>query len=142
MKKLEVLRQVNRNDREFKMLYYLNNIMKDRKLVYTAMSKHLAYFKDHIMKFVLEQDCVPLNPFSFGYFLLDTVSRDLIREANNNLIKRADEVWVFGKVSDGVLAEIKLAKQMKKPIKFFKVIGSKEIKEISEKEIEFEDDVK
>jgi hypothetical protein len=58
------------------------------------------------------------------------------------LIKRADEVWVFGKVSDGVLAEIKLAKQMKKPIKFFKVIESKEIKEISEKEIEFEDDVK
>jgi hypothetical protein len=93
------------------------------------------------MKFVLEQDCVPLNPFSFGYFLLDTVPRDLIREANNNLIKRADGVWVFGKVSDGVLAEIKLAKQMKKPIKFFKVIKSKEIKEISEKEIEFEDDV-
>jgi len=99
-------------------------------------------FKDHIMKFVLEQDCVPLNPFVFGYFLLDTVPRDLIREANNNLIKRADEVWVFGKISDGVLAEIKLARQMKKPIRFFKVIESKEIKEISKEEIEFENNVK
>jgi len=31
---------------------------------------------------------------------------------------------------------------MKKPIKFFKVIESKEIKEISKEEIEFEDNVK
>jgi hypothetical protein len=116
--------------------------MNDKKLVYTAMSKHLAYFDKHIMKFVLENGCVPLNPYAGGYFLLDTVPRDIIREANNTLVKRADEIWVFGKISDGVLAEIKLAKQMKKPVKYFQIIESKDIKEISKDEVEFEEDVK
>ena len=77
----------------------------------------------------------------FEYFMLDSVERDKIREANNDLIKKADELWVFGQISDGVLLEIKLAKQMNKPIKYFKVINSKDIKEISEDELEFEEDV-
>jgi len=48
---------------------------------------------------------------------------------------------VFGQISDGVLLEIKLAKEANKPIKYFKVINSKDIKEISEDEIEFEEGV-
>jgi len=109
------------------------------KLVYTAISKKLFYFKMHISKFVLEKDCIPLNPFMiFEYFMLDTVDRNKIREANNTLVKKADELWVFGQVSDGVLAEIKIAKEKQKPIKYFTVIDSKEIKEISKDEIEFE----
>lgn len=110
------------------------------KLVYTAISKHLFYFRMYISKFVLENECIPLNPFMiFDYFLLDTVDRDVIRNANNELVKKADELWVFGPVSDGVLAEIKLAKEMNKPIRYFKVVKSKEIKEISKDEIEFEE---
>ena len=109
------------------------------KLVYTAISKKLFYFKMHISKFVLEKDCIPLNPFMiFGYFMLDTVDRNKIREANNTLVEKADELWVFGQVSDGVLAEIKIAKEKQKPIKYFAVINSKEIKEISKDEVEFE----
>ena len=46
----------------------------------------------------------------FSYFLLDTVDRKLLIAANNNLIKRSDELWVFGEKSDGVREEIKLAK--------------------------------
>ena len=80
---------------------------KDKKVVFTAISKRIFYFRKHISKFVLEQDCVPLNPFmNFDYFLDDIVDRDLIREANNVLAKRADELWVFCPISDGVLAEI------------------------------------
>ena len=113
------------------------------KLIFTAMSKHLFYFRQHISKFVLERNCVPLNPFmSFEYFMLDTVDRDLIRNANNNLVMKADELWVFGPVSDGVLAEIKLAKSLNKPIRYFQVIDSKEIKEIREDDVEFEEDIK
>lgn len=109
------------------------------KLVYTAISKHLFYFKMHISKFVLEKNCIPLNAFMiFEYFMLDTVERDKIREANNTLVKKADELWVFGPVSDGVLTEIKLAKSMQKPIRYFTVIESKEIREISKNEVEFE----
>ena len=113
------------------------------KLVYTAISKKLFYFKMHISKFVLEKDCIPLNPFMiFEYFMLDTINRDKIREANNALVEKADELWVFGEVSDGVLVEIKLAKEKQKPIKYFTVIDSKEIKEISKDEVQFEEGVK
>ena len=117
-------------------------LKKDKKLVYTAMSKYLSYFKDHISKFVLGKGCVPLNPFNIPYFMLDTVNRDICREANNNLLKRADEVWVFGEVSNGVLAEIKIAKKMKKPINFFKIIKNKDIAKSSKKDIILENDVR
>lgn len=109
------------------------------KLIYSAFSKHLFYFRMHITKYVLEHDGVPLNPFMLHeYFLLDTIDRDKIRESNNTLVKRVDELWVFGKISDGVMAEIKLAKETNKPIRYFQVIASKDIKEISEKEAELE----
>ena len=112
------------------------------KLVYTAMSKRLFYFRAHISQFVLKQDGIPLNPFMlFDYFLLDTVERDKIREANNNLVQKADELWVFGHISDGVLAEIRLAKQRGIPIKYFDIVDSKDIKEISKSEVRFEEDV-
>lgn len=102
-------------------------------LIYPAFSKHLFYFRMHISKFVLEQNGVPLNPFMIHeYFLLDTVDRDLIRASNNVLVERADALWVFGEISDGVAAEIALAKRLAKPIRYFRVVASKDIREISE----------
>ena len=113
------------------------------KIVFTAISKKLFYFKMHISKFVLEKDCIPLNPYMlWEYFMLDTVERDKIREANNGLVEKADELWVFGEVSNGVLAEIRIAKEKNKPIKYFTVIDSKEIKEISKDEVKFEEELK
>jgi hypothetical protein len=114
--------------------------IRKMKLIYPAHSKHFFYFREHISKFVLEQSCVPLNPFMiFNYFFLDTVDRDLIRNGNNNIVLRSDEIWVFGPVSDGVLAEIELAKNNNKPVRYFSIIKSREIKEISKDKIEFED---
>jgi len=107
------------------------------------MSKHLFYFRRHAVKFVLEQGHTPISQFGiFDYFITDGVDRDLVRRANNNLIRVSDEIWVFGPISDGVLAEIKIVKNMNKPIKYFKVINSKEIKEITKEEVEFEEDLK
>ncbi len=97
-------------------------LTKEKPLVYTAFSKHLFYYRMFISQFVLSQGGVPLNPFMiFDYFLLDTVDRDLVREANNNIVMKTDELWVFGTVSNGVLAEIQIAKKMKKPLKYFKI---------------------
>ena len=94
----------------------------DAKLVYTAMSKHYFYYRMHISKYVLEEGKVPLNPFMlFDYFLLDTVDKDTVRNANNSIVLRADEVWVFGPISNGVLAEILLAQDAGKPIRYFKI---------------------
>lgn len=110
------------------------------KLIYPAFSKRLFYFRMHISKFVLEHGGAPLNPFMIHeYFLLDTVDRDVIRTSNNTLVERADELWVFGEISDGVAAEIELAKSLKKPTRYFDVIGSKDIVEISESEVKIEE---
>lgn len=111
-------------------------------MVFTAVSKRLFYFRRHIVKFVLEQGCAPISPFGiFDYFITDAVDRNLVRKANNNLVKIANECWVFGPISDGVLAEIKLAKKAKKPVKYFRIIQSRDIKKISKKDVEFEEDL-
>lgn len=119
------------------------NLSENFPLVYTAISKHYFYFRMQISKYVVEQNKVPLNPFMiYEYFLIDSVDRDLIRKGNNSIVKRCDEIWVFGPVSDGVLAEIKLANSMNKPIKYFKIEKSKNIVPIPKKEVEMEEDIK
>ena len=119
------------------------NLKENKNLVYTAMSKHFFYFRMFISKFVLEKGKVPLNPFMvFDYFLLDSIPRELVIEGNNNLVKRADELWVFGQISNGVLAEILIAKEMGKPIKYFKIEKPHKIIEIEKEQAEFEDEVK
>ncbi|HLD43306.1 MAG TPA: DUF4406 domain-containing protein [Candidatus Nanoarchaeia archaeon] len=108
------------------------------KLVYPAFSKHLFYFRMHISAFVLKKGYAPINPFmNFEYFMLDTVERDVVRDANNSILRKADEVWVFGRISDGVLAEIRIAKKTGKPVRYYSV--GKEIREISKDSAEFED---
>lgn len=115
---------------------------KKTKIVFIAMSKHVFYFRRHAVKFVLEKGHAPISQYGIvDYFLLDTVGRDLIRRANNNLIRIADEMWVFGPISDGVLAEIMIVKKKKKPIKYFQIVDSQKIKPIREKNVEFEKDV-
>ncbi|HOY56161.1 MAG TPA: hypothetical protein PLH37_01940 [bacterium] len=112
------------------------------KLIFSAFSKHLFYFRMHISKYILENNNVPLNPFMIHeYFMLDTIARDKIRESNNLLVEKADELWVFGDISNGVLAEIELAKTNNKPIRYFQVIGSKDIKEITAEEAKIEHDL-
>jgi hypothetical protein len=98
------------------------HLNKTWPLVYTAMSKHLFYARMFVSKFVIDNGGVPLNPFMiYDYFMLDTVAKDAVREGNNSIVRRADEIWVFGPISDGVLAEIKLAKELTKPIRYFAV---------------------
>lgn len=113
-----------------------------KPLVYTAMSKHYFYFRMHISRYVLEQEKVPLNPFMlFDYFLLDSIDRDLVRDANNSVVLRADELWVFGPISNGVLVEILLAQKANKPIFYFKIEKPHKITSISFQEIEMEEEV-
>jgi hypothetical protein len=109
------------------------------RIVFIAMSKHMFYFRRHAVKFVLESGCTPISQFGiFDYFMVDSVDRDLVRKANNNLIRVSDELWVFGPISDGVLAEVKMVKEAGKPIRYFDVENSK-IKEVSKDELKFED---
>ena len=118
------------------------NAQNDRPLVYTAMSKHLFYFRMYISVFVLERGGVPLNPFMiFDYFMLDAVDRDIVREGNNNLVKRCDELWVFGAVSNGVLVEIQIANEQGKPVRYFAIEKPHKIVESTKNNVELEDEV-
>ena len=103
-----------------------------RKVVFAAMSKKSFYMREHIIKFVLEKGFTPTCAFMmYSYFLLDTVERDSLLSANNELIRRSDELWVFGPISDGVRCEIELATSLNKTINYFELDSTtNKIKEI------------
>lgn len=116
--------------------------LTDKKpIIFTALSKKYFYMRMLIVKFVLENGGVPINPFmSFDYYLADSVPRDMVRNANNNLVAVADELWVFGTISNGVMAEIKQMKKQGKPIRYFSIQDDKDICEVKKKkELKFED---
>ena len=111
-------------------------------VVFTAMSKKYFYMRFFVTKFALEQGVVPINPFtSFDYFLLDAVERDTVRRANNTLVARADELWVFGDIADGVRTEIVQAWQQHKTVRFFAFRNDKYIYEVEIGDLVYEDGV-
>lgn len=114
-----------------------------RKVVFTAQSKQYFYCRNAVCEYVMRQGCIPVNPFRiFGYFLDDRVDRDLVRNGNNEMISRCDELWVFGPISDGVLFEIYLSRRLGKPVRFFTVeTRASEIKEVKDEDLKFESEV-
>jgi len=86
------------------------------------MARENFCLREHIVKFILEQGFTPTSAFMmYSYFLLDAIERKSLIRANNELLLRSDELWVFGLVSDGVAEEIKLAKVANMPIHYFSV---------------------
>ena len=112
-----------------------DKLRRKLKLVYLAYAKENFYWRQHLSSLALKKGYAPLNPFmNFDYFLRDVVARDKVRLANNNLIRGVDELWVIGKISDGVAAEIRLAKELNKPIKYFSTERlPKNLKQIKQK---------
>ena len=72
-------------------------------------------------RFVLNQNVVPLAPhLLYPCFMDDSKEQDLVRTINKVLLGRCDQVWVFGEtISSGMGYELKLARNFKKPIKYF-----------------------
>ena len=72
-------------------------------------------------RFVLNQNVVPLAPhLLYPRFMDDSKEQDLVRTINKVLLGRCDKVWVFGEtISSGMGYELKLARNFKKPIKYF-----------------------
>lgn len=124
-----------------KYLHSSLNLVQKNRIVFTSFSKRNFYLRSDISRFVLEQDCTPISPFmNFDYNLAGLVSKELIRTANNSLIKRSDELWVFGEVSDGVLVEIYLAQKANILVRYFgKTIADGKFKEIKAEEVRLED---
>jgi hypothetical protein len=111
------------------------NAKNERKVVFAAMSKNIFYLRERIIKFILEKGHTPMCAFMmFSYFLLDTVDKKAVIHANNDLIRRSDELWVFGAISTGVYEEIKLAQSLSQPIRYFQVTNDGTIFEPSDEE--------
>ncbi len=114
-----------------------------KKVVYTAQSKYYYFAKMMVAKYVLEHDAVPLNPFNnWSYFMNDMVDRELVISANASLVDLSDEIWVFGSVADGVLAEMRMGMAQGKSIRFFSLGKTyEEIQEIGIEDLTFEENV-
>ena len=66
------------------------SVLEPLPVVFTAQSKLYFYCRDAVCEYVFRHGAIPINPFrAFGYFLDDRVERDLVRQANNNLLRRA-----------------------------------------------------
>lgn len=114
-----------------------------RKVVFTAQSKQFFYCRNAVCEYVMKQGCIPVNPFRiFGYFLDDRVDRNIVRNGNNEMISRCDELWVFGPISDGVLFEIYYSRKLGLPVRFFSIeTRASEIVELRDEDLKFESEV-
>ena len=84
---------------------------------------------------------------NFNYFFGDSIDRKLIYTGNDNLIRISDELWVFGKIADGVASEIIYCSEiLKKPIKYFSIQKDSKVAynftEIKEDQVEIEEKTK
>lgn len=113
---------------------------QSNKIIFTSYSKRNFYFRAEVSQFVLGQHHTPVNPYmNFDYNLSGVVDTSLIRIANNSLIAHADELWVFGEVSDGVLAEIYLAKKRSIPIRFLRRVSAGVFYDAAESDVVLDD---
>ncbi|PIP57076.1 hypothetical protein COX04_01450 [Candidatus Woesebacteria bacterium CG22_combo_CG10-13_8_21_14_all_45_10] len=110
------------------------------KIIFTSYSKRNFYLRSDISAFILNAGRTPISPFmNFDYNMAGLVDKNLIRVANNTMLKKSDEIWIFGEISDEVLIEIYLAKRLNKPIHFFKKIDGEKFEEVRQDSVILED---
>ncbi len=112
--------------------------------MFTAQPKAFFYCRDAVCEFVFRNGSIPVNPFRlFEYFLGDRIRRDIIRRAGANLLRRCDQLWVFGRtVAENMLADILLARRLRKPMRLFSIDShAAAIEEITANHIDFEEAV-
>ena len=114
----------------------------DIPVVFAAMSKHSFCYRMFITRYILEKGRIPLTIFTlYDYFLLDTVDRKFMIEANNVLVARSDELWIFGPVSEGVAKEIRVAESLGKPVSYFAIQKPHRIVKIPKSQVEYEEGI-
>lgn len=113
-------------------------------VVYTAMSRKTFPFRVQVSRYVFDRGCCPANPYmAFDFDFYSLVTKRQLLSANNSLLTKADELWAFGPVSDGVLAEMLLFARSGKPLRFFRFSQDSDsrFEEIQSSEPVYEDDV-
>ena len=114
-----------------------------RKMVYVTHSKSWYYAKEIVMQFAIEQGVAAVNPFmNYGFYMNGSVEKDGVVECCHQLIRTADELWVFGPISEAILTDIAVAVMEGKEVHFFSISEHKsEIHELQMEDIIFEREV-
>lgn len=114
-----------------------------RKMVYVTHSKSWYYAKEIVMQFAIEQGVAAVNPFmNYGFYMNGSVEKDEVVECCHQLIRTADELWVFGPISEAILTDIAVAVMEGKEVHFFSISERKsDIHELQMEDIIFEREV-
>lgn len=114
-----------------------------RKMVYVTHSKSWYYAKEIVMQFAIEQGVAAVNPFmNYGFYMNGSVEKDEVVECCHQLIRTADELWVFGPISEAILTDIAVAVMEGKEVHFFSISENRsEIHELKMEDIIFEREV-
>ncbi|MGN0357286.1 MAG: hypothetical protein ACI4E0_05635 [Blautia sp.] len=114
-----------------------------RKMVYVTHSKSWYYAKEIVMQFAIEQGVAAVNPFmNYGFYMNGSVEKDEVTECCHQLIRTADELWVFGPISEAILTDIAVAVMEGKEVHFFSISEHKsQINELRMEDIIFEREV-
>lgn len=114
-----------------------------RKLVYITYSRNWFYVREILTQYAVEQGAAAVNPFmNYGYYLNGAVKQDEIAECCHQLVRSAEELWVFGPISEASLTDIVVAVMEGKTVRFFSIADKvSEIYELQMEEISFEREV-
>lgn len=116
---------------------------KCRKMVYVTHSRSWFYAKEAVVQFAVKQGVAAVNPFmNYGFYLNGAVEKDEIMECCHQLIRTAEELWVFGPVSEAILTDIAVAVMEGKEVRFFSISErASEIRELQMDDVVFEREV-
>lgn len=114
-----------------------------RKMVYVTHSKNWFYVREAVMQFAVEQGVAAVNPYmNYGFYLNGAVGKDEIVECCHQFIRTADELWVFGPISEAILTDIAVAVMEGKAVHFFSISEhASKIHELPLEDIIFEREV-
>ena len=96
-------------------------VLSERRPVYLLFSGITSQYRFRAAKFAQGKGFVPTYPSIAGDFF--AIKSPLKRGVDERtlLIKKCDEVWVFGDVSASMASQITTAKHMGKSVRFFGV---------------------
>lgn len=93
-------------------------MIQGRKTVYLLFSETDSRYRFKAARFAAHNGFIPTYPKIVNDFFENVNTKNASRE---DLIRKADEIWIFGKLNASMQNQLVTAKQMNKAIKYFSV---------------------
>lgn len=90
------------------------------EVVFSSLSEDNSHMRGHVSRFILESGKLPVNNFMvFDSDMYTFIDRKKLRAANTALLRRSDQLWIFGRISETNAGEITLFEETGRPVKYF-----------------------